>query len=351
MSDNGDDDAEFLALPARTRRVIDRAFDRGLRIASGRPAKRRKLDKNGSSASASGSASVSASAAVTPDEGGGFMDDEGGGFMDEAGRGFMEEDGGGFMPDEDEGGGFMDEDPAPGPRRPTASRPSRSASASAPARSYDDRIPLRLVVSLLSSLGLPADEDVLAVFRASAEGWGEGEADTEASVSRKDFGAVCAALLPEELLNDDGNGDDDEEMGEDEDEDEDEDAAESSDDDESDDFEPSDSGSEFGQPKENGKGKGKAKGKRSLVDAPPPRLSGAQRDAAREVWDLLKPHTAGSDPGAHILGVLEVKRWAREMGEMWSDDEVSSSTPTALTPDLRHGDALLLPPRRPWPHV
>jgi hypothetical protein len=78
-------------------------------------------------------------------------------------------------------------------------------------------IPLTLIPTALQIIDLPpADEEVLAVFENAARGWGGAQIPTgEEGVSRKDFRAVCLALLPEEEDLEDGT---DGSAGEDEDE-------------------------------------------------------------------------------------------------------------------------------------
>ncbi|EKM50445.1 uncharacterized protein PHACADRAFT_104370 [Phanerochaete carnosa HHB-10118-sp] len=175
ISDAGDDPS-FLALPLRMRGRVDRAFDSfsKLRSANGEePArKKRKLASRGT-----------ASGGATP---GGFLLEgtpEAGGFISDAGAGgFLPEDstlGGGFLPessDEDENAGENDDGARP------------------------DTIPFNLIPSALQLLDLqPDDEDVLSVFRNAATGWenerGAPEDDAHLFVSRKDWRAVCAALL------------------------------------------------------------------------------------------------------------------------------------------------------------
>ena len=66
-------------------------------------------------------------------------------------------------------------------------------------------IPLSSIPAALHLLGLsPDDEEVIAVFRNAASGWGA-SLDRSSSVSRKDWRAVCAALLEAE----DGGGSND----------------------------------------------------------------------------------------------------------------------------------------------
>lgn len=73
---------------------------------------------------------------------------------------------------------------------------------------YEDgtlSIPLSSIPAALHLLGLsPDDEEVITVFRNAASGWGT-SLDGSSSVSRKDWRAVCAALLEAE----DGGGSDD----------------------------------------------------------------------------------------------------------------------------------------------
>lgn len=175
MSDSAADPS-FLALPLRVRGRIDRAFDSysKQRSADGEePArKKRKLDSR-----------ETASAGTTP---GGFLLEgtpETGGFIRDAeAGGFLPEDstlGGGFLPESsDEGDGDGEND--------DSARP--------------DTITFNLIPSALQLLDLqPDDEDVLSVFRNAATGWENKrdaqEDDAHLLVSRKDWRAVCAALL------------------------------------------------------------------------------------------------------------------------------------------------------------
>lgn len=163
MADS-DADPSFLALPLRVRRRIDRAFDTWTRQRDEPVRKRRRLD-----------ASASAPGGFIPDDGpsaGGFISDYGGG---------------GFLPEEPpSGGGFL-------PDTPSADD-GEDDNASA------DAIPFSAIPSALQALDLqPDDEDVLAVFRNAATGWeNKGAAeddDAHLLVGRKDWRAVCAALL------------------------------------------------------------------------------------------------------------------------------------------------------------
>lgn len=270
---------------------------------------------------------------------GGFMDDgEGeGGFMDAGG--FLPDDiddggggGGGFLPDEEEEGGFLpDED---GPEAEVAHKG---------ADGEPRRIPLRSLPAILSSLNLPSDEDVLAVFRSSASGWTEpdrwnkGKEEVEEAVmigggvELKDFRAVCAALM----------GPDEGEEGDAEDGN----ASASDDDEEGDVYRQGKDGDgdsslseitedEYLQPTSaKGKGKGKSqtrgrKGKEkkdNLEETGPIKLNSRQREVVNDLWGMLKPESAKEVRGGHILGRDEVRNKARDLGEMWTEDEVSQA--------------------------
>lgn len=303
------DDEDFQALSDRQRRALDKAFDRGLRYAGGRPSKRRRLESGRSTPASGGGFVGDGGGGFVDDGGGGFVDDGGGGFIDDGGGGFIDDGGGGFIDDGgggfvDDGGGFMDEDGGGFVDTAGPSTTSTPAPAPAPAttEAEPEHIPLRLIPQLLGALSLPSDDDVLAVFQASASGWGEGGGD---GITRKDFRAVCAALMGP----DDGA------------------EAASSAGEESEPFEPSDES--FSEPEDEeynapakGKGKEAAKSSRKskLEVSAAPKLTPRQKEAAREIWDMLKPNKTGQ--GAHMLGRDEVKRWARELGEMWTDTEV-----------------------------
>ncbi|EKD00271.1 hypothetical protein A1Q2_05448 [Trichosporon asahii var. asahii CBS 8904] len=268
-----DADPEFLELSERQRAAIDRAFNRGLR----RPTKRRRLDRKAKS-----------SARSTP--AGGFLPED-----DEMAGGFLpDDDAGGFIPDDEEGGGFVADEP--------------SAASTAPA-TPSERVPIGRVPALLASLGLPSDEDVLSVFRASAAGWDDEEEGSGGAVSLKDWRAVCAALMTP------GNDDELQDEGE-IDNAEDDLSSLSSDED---DFRPSgdedeeDEGSEYGKKSASATPAPRRRQKRQ----PKVHLSSQQKELGRDIWDMLKPQ------GGVTLSKEEVKKWAREMGEMWSDDEIT----------------------------
>lgn len=285
-----DADPEFLELSDRQRAAVDRAFNRGLQ----RPTKRRRLNR---SAKAS-TRSTPAGGFLDDDEGaGGFIpDDDAGGFIpdDDAGGFIPDDEGGGFVPDDDEGGGFLADE--------------RSAAPTTTATPLE-RVPIGRVPALLASLGLPSDEDVLSVFRASAAGWDDDTEGSGGAVSLKDWRAVCAALMTpgndDELREDLEDGIPEDDL-----------SSLSSDED---DFRPSaedeeeDDGSEYGKKSASATPAPRRRQKRQ----PKAHLSSQQKELSRDIWDMLKPQ------GGVTLSKDEVKRWAREMGEMWSDDEVS----------------------------
>ncbi|KAI0666747.1 hypothetical protein C8Q78DRAFT_419262 [Trametes maxima] len=177
MAADDEHDPAFAALPSPLRERIDAALDAALKNNSdGSPArKRRKV-------------------AHSPPQGG-FV--AAGGFIPE------EPAAGGFIVNEPAGGGFI---------RDTT--PVAAGGFVADDASDDDEphthIPLSLIPTALQNLDLqPDDEDVLSVFRNAASGWrtrgGAGDDPPDALVSRRDWRAVCAALL------DTGAGDDEDE--------------------------------------------------------------------------------------------------------------------------------------------
>ena len=277
------------------------------------------------------------------DDGGGFVDDDvgEGGFIDGgdiAGGGFVDDDNaGGFVEEDDMGAFVADEDTTndPTPAGPSASMSRRDSPSAA------QRIPLYILPGILTSLGLPADDDVLAVFRASASGWADGEEEEtpggrrpqvgdgeqeSGGVELKDFRAVCAALMGPDEGNEDG----------------DEDLEKRSD--QAFEMESSsslsslpDSGDDYGQASETSRGKGKGKavagaslrrGKKKvdpdLEEMAQIRLSAGQKEMVKSLWEMVKPNATGR--GANILGREEVKGFARGLSEMWSEEEVGLTT-------------------------
>lgn len=308
-----DADPDFLALTTRQQRQIDRVFDRATRPANnGPPKKKRRL--------------------IPPIDvggGGGFEDDgEGeGGFMDAGG--FDPDDGGGFISDEGGGGGFMDEDIEEEPRQ-------ASASNTTSAEDEPRRIPLRDLPAALSSLNLPSDEDVLAVFRASASGWTEQtgryrDKDEEeenrlmgGGVELKDFRAVCAALMgPDEGGDHDQVSDDQEEGDVYEDEGKESSLSEITEDEYNEPTPINTTGKGKGKGKGKGTGNGRGKKKVELEDNGKIKLNSRQREVVNDLWGMLKPDSGKEVRAGHILGRDEVRRKVRDLGEMWTEDEVS----------------------------
>lgn len=175
MSDS-EDDASFPVLPSRLRRRIDGAFNRVATQAGGGPdasagpsPKKRKLNSGASTPAPGGFL-----AEGNPEPGGFIVDDDAGGFIREEPGGFIPESAGNSDGDDDD------------------NSPSQS-------HHEHNHIPLTLVPTALQLLDLqPDDEDVFAVFRNAASGWeGRGAAKDDAHlvISRKDWRAVCAALL------------------------------------------------------------------------------------------------------------------------------------------------------------
>jgi hypothetical protein len=247
--------------------------------------------------------------------------------------GGFDPDEGGFISDEGEGGGGFMED---------HEEPNQVASNTKDTSTAEDeplRIPLRNLPAALSSLNLPSDEDVLAVFRASASGWTEQtgryrdkEEEEEnrligGGVELKDFRAVCAALMGpdeggdgEDQISDDG----DEDIYQDEGGDDGESSLSEITEDEYN--EPSTSAAKPGTVKDKGKGKGKGRKKKvELEDNGKIRLNPRQREVVNDLWGMLKPDSAREVRGGHILGRDEVRRKVRDLGEMWTEDEVSWS--------------------------
>ncbi|KAH8093301.1 hypothetical protein BXZ70DRAFT_1001679 [Cristinia sonorae] len=168
---NTDVDFAFSVLPLTVRHRIDRAFDLAIEqsTAADRPAKKRKLHNDD----------------------GGFIPTTPGGFI------VGEPQQGGFVMEEPLAGGFVADVPsnAGGFVIDTDDEPEAQ-------EAVHTRIPLSLIPTALQLLDLqPDDEDVLAVFRNAAAGWdnSDGRAGTasqsESFVERRDWQAVCTALL------------------------------------------------------------------------------------------------------------------------------------------------------------
>jgi len=71
-------------------------------------------------------------------------------------------------------------------------------------------ISLSLIPATLASLGLPSnDEEIMEVFRNASSGWSGSRGDeASGSVSRRDWRAVCAVLLPNGIPNEERPADD-----------------------------------------------------------------------------------------------------------------------------------------------
>lgn len=181
-------DLAFSVLPPRLRRRIDLAFDSAL------------------------SSSQQESLPSTPSRKRRRLNDApvGGGFVREDENDLLSAPGG-FIIEDAEPGGYIAEDHSDG--RVSAAETDESGAHPIKVGSH---IPLSLIPTALQLLDLqPDDEDVLAVFRNAASGWGgsaEHSANQEQFVGRKDWRAVCAALLDTGDLhttnNDDDNGED-----------------------------------------------------------------------------------------------------------------------------------------------
>ena len=319
---------------------MDKAFERGIRAAGGRRTRKRKAASDEHSAG-----SVAKDDGGFIDDGGGFVDG-GGGFVDDGG-GFIaddNDDGGGFLADYDEmgGGGFLPDDEDDNAGSSIANDDAdmggfstRDESSTRPTSPQPARIPLRVIPGLLGALGLPMDDDVLAVFKASASGWdNEGEEApsrrrkrgdeerTGGSVSRRDFRAVCAALMGPDDGEDEGDDAESTSSGED--------AFKLDEGDESE----SSLSSAFSEPSLSGtrKGKGKAasgrRGRKNkdLEEEEKAKLSGRQKEMVGELWRMIKP-SSGERGGGRVLSRDEVKLAVRNLGEMWNDEEVSRDAP------------------------
>ncbi|KAL5514497.1 hypothetical protein ACEPAG_2586 [Sanghuangporus baumii] len=190
MSDSDVDDA-VASLPGQTLRRIDEAFDRAISEShpeeKQRPRKRRRIEQD-----------AQPGPSTEPELAGGFLlDDDNDGDSDNAD---LTDAGGGFVLEGNDGS------------------ENENTSASQPTH-----IPLALVPRALQLLDLdPSDTQVLSVFKNAASSWSEetgegrrrprrelqlsnlsdmdededGESEAEQVISRRDWRAVCAALIP-----------------------------------------------------------------------------------------------------------------------------------------------------------
>lgn len=92
---------------------------------------------------------------------------------------------GGFIIDDAECGGSSDDIDGPGGFVPEDNDIDSEA---------DSYVPLSSIPDALQPLGLETDDEVLAVFRNAATGWGAWSTDAQ-GVCKKDWRAVCAVLL------------------------------------------------------------------------------------------------------------------------------------------------------------
>ncbi|KAI0793998.1 hypothetical protein C8Q74DRAFT_1347097 [Fomes fomentarius] len=171
-----DYDSTFHRLPPALKQRIDRAFDVAIDSPPHpfrHPRKRRRLDQD-----------------VEKQHGGFIVDDIPAG-------GFLPED---FAPEED--GFVQEESSAPGGFIPDDLGQDGDKA----------HIPMSLIPSALQLLDLPPnDEDALSVFRNAASGWGQSSRNAQSAshdsedplVSRKDWRAVCTALLDTGATSDD----------------------------------------------------------------------------------------------------------------------------------------------------
>lgn len=241
--------------------------------------------------------------------------------------GFIEDEGG--FPTDDERGGFLPDDDED---RSIGKDASPGMSDDEPEINASKRIPLYALPSILAALGLPNDDGVLSVFKASASGWDledpvtrrrKRDDEDDLGVERKDFRAVCAALMgPDEGAKDGSVGSEEEE-----------DIYQA----------PSDEESSLSSILESdydgGPGKSRLKrtcspktrtrtdtkrSRKALEEISATKLSTRQREVVRDIWDMLKPKAKEGVRGANILGREEVKHWVRTLGETWTEDEVSS---------------------------
>lgn len=332
MSDS-EDDASFPVLPPRLRRRIDGAFNRvakqaggGADASTGPSPKKRKLNSGAASPAPGGFLTEG-----TPEPGGFIIDDNPGGFIREEPGGFVAESAGNSDGDDDD------------------NSPSQ-------AHHEHNHIPLALVPTALQLLDLqPDDEDVLAVFRNAASGWeGRGAAKDDAHlvISRKDWRAVCAALLDTGGPDEDAEDADMDDLGDDHNEDDSsEEYVESQDDNE----EPVDDGSDeeyqdggFIRSKPARKTRAsKGKGRTSTaqrssspfasdasdeLSSAPRRITARQKAESRRAFALLFPDVPDGDLDEQRVMIKDIARVAALLKEKLTAEEVRLS----LSP-LRRG--------------
>lgn len=280
-------DVAFSILPPATRVQIDHAFDLILRSSSNSkslpPSQRPKGNRDHTGYLESGDELIQPGGFIVGDEPGGFFVEK--------------EETGGFLVDDERDDNTTDEEDTDNPQV--------------------NQIPLALIPDALQSLALPPDdEDILAVFRNAASGWSASGRPTlntgeegEQFVSRKDWRAVCAALLDTGAADDDDEGS----AGRDVDMETHESGGDSGSEDEyeeelSDLSEPPDSEDEY---QETGFVSGKAKGKQKAVDHSPSRPSRTSRKKTATHW---QPATI-SDNNDQTQNLRPFKLTARQKAE------------------------------------
>jgi hypothetical protein len=199
---------------------------------------------------------------------------------------------------------------------------------------WQDYIALDLIPSALQILDLhPDDEDILAVFKSAASGWGGGNSSSQ-EVSRQDWRAVCAVLVAQRdpRVDDDPEsapsmndfaGDPIEPAEEDESEGgdtEDEYRNEGNDDDEETSYTTSDE--EFGAPPPKSTKKG---GKPVDADQGPVRITSRQKSACRTAFALFFPEVEDSQLHKQRIMMKDVIRAAKLLKEKLTADEVRIS--------------------------
>ncbi|THH28579.1 hypothetical protein EUX98_g5610 [Antrodiella citrinella] len=316
---NSEVDAAFLLLPRHVRDCVDEAFDSAIEQ-SGLSSKKARDAHELSPRSGGGGFVPTSSSAGRNIAQGGFVIDE--------------PQAGGFVVDEPQAGGFVldsDEDPN--------ERPSR--------------IPLSLIPAALQLLDLqPDDEDVLQVFRNAASGWDSKSRDdvTQADlfVERKDWHAVCTALLEsadreeeegdQDIDMDDNpqreeeesspSGDEYEYVGEDEAPDYDEDANDSDD-------EYREASSKSFNAKRKGKETSKSRPRRTKQSAAvsdsgeedasrdaTKRVTPRQRAECRRTYALFFPDVADEDLDSQRLMIKDITRVAKVLREKVTAEEI-----------------------------
>jgi hypothetical protein len=336
-----DIDPTFSSLSPRLRKRIDRALDTACADASdnGPSRKRRRV----------ASASLPPSDATMSMAGGFIVDDP-------APGGFVVED-----EDQPMGGGFIAED------RPSSDAGGFVPSSNSPSAEDEEtrrsRIPLSLIPQALQLLDLqPDDEDVLDVFRNAASGWEntvEGlnrraASEDELFVSRKDWRAVCAALLDtasardqeEQLQEDESMIEGESEASEDEYEGLDRTSDEVSEDDDSE-----DEYQEGGFMRSSLRGKGKEKAKaapvarkrgsrkasyssdssRDSLEARPRQLTARQKAECRRTYALFFPDVPDSELDGKRIMIKDITRVAGVLKEKISAEEVQSHQLVAVS--------------------